>query len=449
MQNAARAMVTGNRPYTSFSGQRIADYNSGFGQANGIMSALQTGGPSNYNQTQFSTAAPYSQTQFQQGSGYNPVSFNPVNFQQGQDYNAPTYNTSPLYQGIGSYSATAGGNQYTPQTIAPREFSQAELDKYMSPYVSGVIDASVDRANIQHDRNQAVNRLKDARGGNYGSYGFRVGEAVRDAEHNRNVNELVRTGLESGFNNATGLMQSWRDAALQADNMTMNDRQFGAGINMQDRQFGHTSDMNDAQFAATMASNNARELNELRQRDAQFGATMSADERNRLNQLEAEQAQFGAQFRSGESQFAANLGAQERQQLNELMARENQFGANFNADQIRAMNELRARENQFGATFGLDARDQFYNQQTGIASYMNEEANRRMQWEQAGLDTQYQDFLEDRDWDQNQVSWLTSVLYGVPGSVQNNYQNIYSNPLAQGLGAVGAIAGLANRGTSG
>lgn len=429
MQNAARALVTGNRPFTDYTGQRIADYDQGYGQATGIMTGMQQSGPMTYNQTQFGPGVSYNPTQFQQGAAYNPVGYNQTQLREGPGYTGPTYDESG-----GNYSGGIAGGAYQNQTIAPREFSQAEVDKYMSPYIKDVLGAAVDQANTQYDRNAAVMRLKDARGGNYGSYGSRVSEAVRDAEQNRNINSLVYGGMQDAYNNATGLMQSWRDAAMRGDELTMNDRQFGAGLGLQDAQFG-----------ADLRLRNSQDLNRLRQSDSQFGADLGLQERQRLNDLAMQDNQFGANFAAQQAQFGATLSQQDRQQLNDLLARENQFGATLSQQERARLDELRARESQFGAGFNLDSQNQFYNQQSGIASYLRDEADRRMRYDQANLDQRYQDFLDNRDWDQNQISWLTSILYGVPGSVQNNYQNVYSNPLAQGIGAAGALSDLIRR----
>jgi hypothetical protein len=196
-------------------------------------------------------------------------------------------------------------------------------------------------------------------------------------------------------------------------------------------------------------------LNRLRAQDAQFGAEFASGERqfgsqfgaqerqyemdNRfrnadmLNRLRMQDAQFGAEFASGENQYGYGMSQEERMQLNDLRAQDRQFYSN-----------LGQQDRQFAAGYGLDARNQFYNQQMGIADAFRRDADTRAQFEQANLDTQYNDFLERRDWDQNQISWLTSILYGTPERVNNNYQNIYQNPLAQGLGAAAALYGLGN-----
>lgn len=510
-QNAARAEVVGNRPYEAYTGQRIAGYDPGFGQAQGIAQALQTGGPAGYNQVDPTNGAGYNQTQytqtnlnqapgftptnFQRTQAYTPTAYNPTDLQEGSDYSYGEYQGGQYgggnqYSRQGSYMNQPGAASYDPREATLREFSQEELDRYMSPYLDRVVDSQIDRANTQFDRDMAVTRLQQSRGGGYGDYGSRVTEAILRSDHNRNVNDMVASSLQQGYGQATNLMQGWRDADLQGQGISQADRQFGGQLNQSDRQFGRTSDLNDAQFGADYSLRQDQELNARNMAERQFGANLGAEQaqfgarfnQDRINELNAQrenQAQFGADFASRENQFGANMAANDIAQYNDLMSRENQFGANLTADQVMRLNELRmqdsqfgaqfagdqnqfgynaaqqerariddmrSREAQFGANFGLNARDQYYNQQMGIADFTNQEADRRMRYDQAGLDTQYQDFLESRDWDQNQISWLTSILYGTPGSVQQNYQNIYSNPLAQGLGAAAAVTGLMNGG---
>jgi bisphosphoglycerate-dependent phosphoglycerate mutase len=495
-QNAARAQVVGQRPYEAYGGQRVAGYDSGFGQAQGIAQALQTGGPQSYSQTSFNQAPDYQQTgftptSFQRTQGFTPTqynqsAYNPAAIQEGSDYSyggyqAGTYGAGNQYSGQGSYMSQPGAAGYDPREATLREYSQQDVDKYMSPYLNNVVDSQVDRANLQFDRDMAVTRLQSARGGGYGDYGSRVTEAILRSDHNRNVNDMVADSLQTGFRDATGMMQSWRDADLSAQGLSQADRQFGGQLNQSDRQFGRTSDLNDAQYASDYSLRQAQELNSrnmserqfgagMDTENAQFGAGFNQDRINQLNSLREQQAQFGFDAASSENRFGADMLSRERQfgssqtaddiaRYNELTSRQNEFGAqfaadqnqfgtNYTADQIMRLNEMRMQDSQFGANYGLNARDQYYDQQMGVADTMREEADRRMRYEQAGLDTQYQDFLESRDWDQNQISWLTSVLYGTPGSVQQNYQNVYSNPLAQGLGAAAAVSGLMNNGAS-
>lgn len=558
INNAARAEAVANRPYQAYGGQRVAGMDAGYGQATGIVNGLQTNGPLSYSGSNPTGGSDYVPTNFQQGSGYGQTSYTSAGFDGGQQYqqgsySAPTYGgtqfqqgadyaganlesrpdysynpyqggtygTGANYSGLGSYSNTPGAASYSPQEASLREYSQADVDRYMSPYLNNVVDAQVSRANTQFDRDMAVTRLQSARGGGYGDYGSRVTEAVLRSDHNRNVNDMVASSLQSGYRDATGLMQSWRDADLSRQGLSQADRQFGGQLNQSDRQFGRTSDLNDAQFAsdldfrkaqemnnrtmsdaqfganinsensqfgARMGLDQAQELNRLREQQAQYGYTAGQNERQQLNQLRmqdaqygagfaADQAQFGANFgaserqfgtntandianrrndfnlnqnqfdanfRAGENQFGATLAQNERMALNELTAKERQYGHTMSQEERQQLNDLRMRDAQFGANYNMDAQNQRYNQQMGIAAATRDDADRNMRYEQAGLDTNYQNFMDSRDWDQNQIKFLTSVLYGAPGSVQNDYSNVYRNPLAQGIGSAAAIAALAN-----
>jgi hypothetical protein len=60
--------------------------------------------------------------------------------------------------------------------------------------------------------------------------------------------------------------------------------------------------------------------------------------------------------------------------------------------------------------------------------------------EQKSLDTAYQDFLNQRDFDKQQINFMSSIMRGIPvqpQTVQNQYAN--PNPFAQfaGLGIAG------------
>ena len=90
-----------------------------------------------------------------------------------------------------------------------------------------------------------------------------------------------------------------------------------------------------------------------------------------------------------------------------------------------------------------------FGQQTGAINLQNQLGTQQQQQQQNILNQQYQDFLMQKQYPYNQLSYMQSMLSGLP--LQSTVQNVYANPslLSQvaGLGTAAAGAyGLANLG---
>ena len=99
-------------------------------------------------------------------------------------------------------------------------------------------------------------------------------------------------------------------------------------------------------------------------------------------------------------------------------------------------------------TLGQLGQTQF-GQQTGAIGLQNQLGTQQQQQQQNILNQQYQDFLMQKQYPYNQLSFMQSMLSGLP--MQSTVQNVYANPslLSQvaGLGTAAAGAyGLANLG---
>jgi hypothetical protein len=112
---------------------------------------------------------------------------------------------------------------------------------------------------------------------------------------------------------------------------------------------------------------------------------------------------------------------------------------------------------QFGATLGLQGygqglqaantlgqlgQTQFGQQQAGMQARAAA-GQQQQSLEQQKLSQAYQDFLDQRGWNQKQLTWLSDIYHGMPGtqSVQNMYQappSLTSQLTGAGLTAYGA-----------
>lgn len=291
-------MEVGNRPYQAYTGQRTADFQPGFDAALGQL---------------------------------DPTKANAASDQA----SAALGNLQP---GIGMPDYTAG-------TVNPLQFDQAQVDKYMSPYVNNVIAANLAQLDQRFARDSIGRSSLAAKAGAYGDYGHRVMDQVAIGDNNRLAQEAIYGGLSDAYNRATGMFESARGAQMQADEMNIGDRQFAANYGLQRQDQGFNQGVAQAQGYNTLA-------NDIAQRNLALSDATAAD------------------------------------------------------------------------------------------------ANRRMAYQQAGLDAQYSDYKAGQLWDQQQLSWLTGILYGEPSTVNQTYDTTYSSPLAQGLGLAATATGLYNQGKS-
>lgn len=167
-----------------------------------------------------------------------------------------------------------------------------------------------------------------------------------------------------------------------------------------------------------------------------------------------------------------NLGIQQGNTISQgLNTAYNNAMQQFNADQARQLQTQQANigQQQFGANLGLQGLSQAnaaaqtlgqlgqnqYAQQTGNINLQNQLGTQQQQQQQNILNQQYQDFLTQKQNPYNQLSFMQSMLSGLP--IQSSTQNVYSNPsmLSQvaGLGttalAGAKLAGLAKGGQVG
>lgn len=153
----------------------------------------------------------------------------------------------------------------------------------------------------------------------------------------------------------------------------------------------------------------------------QFGSTRNADILGRSIR-DAQSDISGRQAQALESGFGTSAGifgsdanrGQQQQQLQATTALgAGQLGANANI----AAGNLSNQSAQIGANAALGASQQLgalgqMRQGLGLkdASALGASGALQQQLQQQGLDTGYQDFLNQRDWDRNQLTWLNGMI---------------------------------------
>jgi hypothetical protein len=161
---------------------------------------------------------------------------------------------------------------------------------------------------------------------------------------------------------------------------------------------------------------------------------LQAQQANQSTNLATQQAQQQAnQFGYTQAANQAANAAQYGQAANQLNAQQQQFGANLGLQGLQAAN-------QAASTLGQLGQNQ-YAQTTGNINLQNQLGTQQQQQQQNVLNQQYQDFLTQKQNPYNQLSYMQSMLSGLP--ISSSTQNVYSNPsmLSQVAGLGTAAAG--------
>lgn len=428
----ARGETLSEQPYQAYGGERVAGFTpaqeAAFQQVYNLQAPQEYGqaGQSIAGAQQFGAAGAL------QAMGYQPSQFNqyqlnaPQNIRAsnvyGTGYDAFGAQAAPDVTGTAYDAAQAGYTQgWNPDAAA----------QYMSPYQQAVTDIAKREATSEA---QMLNRElagKAAKAGAFGGSRFGIEQALLGSRLATNLSDIQTKGSEAAYQ--TGLSQfNTENAARQAINLANQQALNQAG------QFGATQ----AQ-TANLANQQMRQQANLASQQAynealKFGATQdqAAQVANQAARLTASQANQQTQLQTGIQNLSSLLTTQQQQEA----AR--QAGANINLQGA-----------QFGAQTGLQAGTQLAN--LGTASQQAElnriqalaaTGEQQQALQQQQLNAAYQDYMEQRDWEKNQLGFMSGLLRGTPFSTSTTQSATASAPSTQSqlLSAGLGVAGLAS-----
>jgi hypothetical protein len=173
-----------------------------------------------------------------------------------QDYSFQYTNAVNAMKPAGTAATSLMGYQANPITSAYNaqtygadagEFDQAAADKYMSPYITNVLDYQRGMANRDFNEQQAGRNAQAIKSGAFGGSRQAVADMVAQRTLNQQLQGIDATGMQQAYTNAQQMFGADRQARIQNE-------QFGA-------QFGEASlardDANSMQ--AQIASEQARQ----------------------------------------------------------------------------------------------------------------------------------------------------------------------------------------------
>ena len=236
---------------------------------------------------------PFSSDPSKYFAGFQPLQENA--FQQiGQLGTAPQLDAASGIAGLAGSRAL--GSQYNPsqfnaQQVGTQDYTGANVNQYMNPYMQNVVDIQQREAQRQGDIAGTQRAGQATRSGAFG--GSRA--AIMDAEANRNLamqkGDIQAQGQNAAFQNAQQQFNQQQQANIQAQmaNQGSNlsaqqlgeqSRQYGAGYGMQGLQTGLSAAGQLGQLGQTMYGQQVGNIG-LQQ---QAGAQQQAMEQGKINQ---------------------------------------------------------------------------------------------------------------------------------------------------------------------
>ena len=401
------------QPYRPYTGQRLAQQSPAAQRALARQTALGlSSGPAEMNQASDiarGVASAGSATAGQDIATYDPADI------------TSTYQTGAFDSGYDptNFEANYGTERFTgfipAQQYQSQDFDTNVAQRYMNPFQQMVTD--IEKREATRSSDIMGKGIGDAATQQGGLGGYR--EAIVQAERERNL------GQQLGDIQARGS----RDAFAQAQDQFERDRasRFGAaGFGEQQRQAMEQMGLSADQFAE-----------QQRRQAAQFGLT-AQEMSDRSRQFDASQTFAEQQARDAAAQFADRQRLAAQQADIDANIRSRQLGlAGLGADQATqqqrlASAQLLAAQAPMQQQLAFDRLDQ---------AQQAQEIGRNFQ--QAGLDMGYQDYLNQLAYPRQQLGFQSQILQGLPvtpGTQVSSYQPQASGTsqlLGLGLGALG------------
>lgn len=181
----------------------------------------------NVSRTQGLADQPYQAYSGSLVQGFSPDQLTAQNMNKG--IASDNVGQSTLQGGIGATQGVAG---YTPQQISSGPISDAQIQHYMDPYQSQVIDAT--GADLEHQR-QVQQNYNSAQASKMGVWGGTGGAALQNGTNdsfNRTLASTIANLRSSGYGQALGAAQQDATRGLTADAANQSAGLAGAQLNL-------------------------------------------------------------------------------------------------------------------------------------------------------------------------------------------------------------------------
>jgi hypothetical protein len=352
--------------------------------------------------------------------------------------NAPSFTASDFtassvdpYSGFQASPATAyGGFQESQFTRGAgsefdfdpaRQFTGAEVQQYMDPYMQNVVDVQKREAIRDFDRGQAGRDASAVTAGAFGGSRQAVAQGMADQNLQQRLGDIQQIGSQAAFDRAMKAFESDRAAQMGVDKSRAAELARVQGIDI--GELGRT-EAGAASEAARRQAAEAAEQARVQGLDASEAARIQAGEAEELARTQGIDVSEAARVQSADAAEQARIqAALEAQRYGTAGLYGDLMGAGRG---LLGLGELARGTDIQGAqlleTLGRDVRGE----------------------DQARLDLAYQDFLRQQDYPISQYERFAGLLSGVPTGNLDRTTTQYAsyNPIQQALGAGISALGL-------
>jgi hypothetical protein len=416
----------GVKPYQAYEGERVAGFTPGQQATQEEIRGLSTPG-------QFASAT--------QGAGLGAamgfdaaaagmgqaLGYKPGDFSAG--YSAREFDPS----GFSAQNVMGGHNIRDYQMAGPERvasgragsstFTPDSADYYMSPFQQRVSDIAARETQRRADMESAQRSMGAIKGGTFGGSRQALLQAEADRNTEQAIGDIYTRGQQAAYENAQ--QQFERDQARRMGAQQLN-IQSGLQAALANQQAGLTA--GQANLSALLQSQGLRADTGLRAALANQQAGLEAQ------RLGEQSRQFGATF--GESSAARAADYAMREQLAREQA--SQFGAGLGKDiGLAGLQAGLSGSELLGRLGGAEQEANLARLQAQAGVGKEEQA-----LQQAQNDIAYQQAMEARDWQKQQLQFYSDILRGNAGALGSTQVSYAAPPsLASQVGGLG-IAGL-------
>jgi len=372
------------------------------------------------------------------------------------------YQAGPIRSQYSAAPIRSGVQGFGPQDYmrASRGFDDRSAQKYMNPYLSNVLDRQQSRATDRFNEQRASRNQQAIKSGAFGGSRQAIADSVAQREMNQSLQDMEAKGLSDSFSQAQAQFQRDRDARFKglssadAGQLALAKQRTGEQIATEDAKRQAAAQNLQAQIAQQKAFESAGSQS-LQAQIAQMKGLSDADSRRLQAQI--------AQGKFGQSAGQMNLEAQMARDKSYSTANQQNLQAQIAQDKARQTQGSQDLQSQLANQKALEAAmgrglkgsqvlagltkgEQDLDMQRLKA--LSDVGSQRQAMMQRAYDTQYEDFLTQREYPYQQLERFSAILQGMPTrpDISERMYTPQANPMGQmlqtGLGAYGAYKGM-------
>ena len=212
-------------------------------------------------------------------------------------------------QAMGFGAAGAGLSSalgYAPTSISGGTFTPGAASYYMSPYASNVTDIAVREAEKQRDLAKTAGMTGAIGRGTFGGARNTLLQAEQERGANQNIADIRTKGQQEAYTNAQAQFQADQARRMQAEQLTQQGQQFGAGLSKDIGLAGLTTGIDaSGKQAAVAAASQTANLERLKAQAATEGEKQALQQQ--IDDLKYQTFQEQNNYQKQQLEYLSNI----------------------------------------------------------------------------------------------------------------------------------------------